>query len=113
MRLANGKVLVAGGFSGIYGPTESSAEIYDPDNGTWTAAASMSAPRGGHSASLLSDGRVLVTGGSESGYFGGGPKTAELYDPITDSWSPAGTMNSPRDLPTATLLPDGKVLVEA
>jgi Kelch motif/Galactose oxidase, central domain len=103
VRLTNGKVLVAGGFSGaVYGDPQTSAEIYDPESGTWSAAGSLSVARGAsHSATLLADGRVLVTGGFE----------AELYDPATDVWSPAGTMNSPRVLHTATLLPDGRVLV--
>jgi len=103
VRLANGKVLVAGGFSEVpYGSLQTSAEIYDPESGTWSAAGSLSVARGArHSATLLADGRVLVTGGFE----------AELYDPATGVWSPAGTMNSPRTLHTATLLPDGRVLV--
>src|SRR5947207_535003 len=65
--------------------------------------------RAWHVATLLADGRVLVTGGSSSGreFL----NTAELYDPATDVWSRAGTMNSPRELHTATLLPGGKVLV--
>ena len=62
-------------------------------------------------ATLLADGRVLVTGGSDYYFWGGGPDTAELYDPVTDTWSLAGTMHSPRDLHTSTLLPDGRVLV--
>src|SRR6185295_12933619 len=75
------------------------------------AAGSLRFARASHAATLLADGRVLVTGGSTDGLFGGGPNTAELYDPARDVWSPAGTMNSPRDLSTATLLPDGRVLV--
>jgi len=111
VRLANGKVLVAGGFSGAnYSSPEVSAEIYDPDSGAWSAAGSLRVARASHAGTLLADGRVLVTGGTSGGFFGGS-NTAELYDPATDVWSPAGTMNSSRYLHTATLFPDGKVLV--
>ena len=58
---------------------ETSAEIYDPESGTWSAAGSLSVARGAsHSATLLADGRVLVTGGYE----------AELYDPATGCLEP-------------------------
>jgi N-acetylneuraminic acid mutarotase len=106
MRLANGKVLVAGGSGDppIY-PILTSAEIYDPDTGAWSAAGNLSVARANHLATLLADGRVLVTGGSPGG------SSAELYDPATGAWSPAGTMNSQGFYPTATLLSDGNVLV--
>ena len=55
-----------------------SAELYDPSSGTWTATLSMTEARRGHAATLLPDGTVLVAGGlSESGAV----PTAELYDP--------------------------------
>ena len=68
----------------------------------------MSTPPYGHTATLLSDGKVLVTGGYNDIVF---LDSAEIYDPVTDSWSPADTMSTPRYGHTATLLSDGKVLV--
>lgn len=73
--------------------------VVDP---LWLAASAMSGPRKDHLASLLKDGRVLVVGG--------GPSVAEVFDPVTRTWTPAGTANvSPYD--AATRLDDGRVLV--
>ena len=78
--LPNGKVLVAGGYNSTSGYL-SSAELYDPASGTWTATGSLSTARGYHTATLLPNGKVLVAGGynSTSGYL----SSAELYDPAT------------------------------
>ena len=65
----------------------------------------MSTPRRNHTATLLDDGRVLVTGG------GFGVASAELYDPGTNTWSAAPSMSVIRGVHTATLLSDGRVLV--
>ncbi|MFP2906240.1 Kelch repeat-containing protein [Pyxidicoccus sp. 3LFB2] len=63
-----------------------------------------------HTATLLPDGRVLVTGGSAS-YTGACSTTVELYDPSTNTWATGPSMNHPRCGHTATLLADGRVLV--
>jgi galactose oxidase-like protein len=106
--LATGKVLVVGGAN-----TTASAELYDPSTRTWTATGNMMEARSDFSATLLASGKVLVAGGHIT--VGGGEvqvsRSAELYDPETGNWSGAGEMVTPRTSHTATLLPDGTVLL--
>ncbi|MBK8976966.1 MAG: hypothetical protein IPM29_13695 [Planctomycetes bacterium] len=85
-RLADGRVLVLGGSSTdrIEPDVRASAELWDRVSGTFRLlTASMSRPRVGHTATLLSDGRVLVFGGD--GRAGHLP-VAELFDPATESF---------------------------
>jgi len=106
--LPNGKVLIAGGMeaNGVYG---ASAELYDPQKGTFVAAASMSVARACHTATLLPNGKILLAGGAK------GPdehvSTAELYDPATGRFQPTGSMSGPRCGAIAVLLKSGKVLM--
>jgi hypothetical protein len=111
--LNSGKVLIVGGGNGV---ADSSAELYDPGTGNFTATAgSMIAARIYHTATLLNDsslanyGKVLILGGSS------GP-TAELFDPGTELFTATGSMARARTSPTATLLAPsgpnhGKVLI--
>jgi hypothetical protein len=106
--LLNGKVLVAGGWPDhTHNGIMSSAELYDPATGIWTATIGMNVGRAGHTATLLSNGKVMVVGASR-----GLPNSSELYDPATGRWSFTGSTNTPRfGYHTATLLPNGLVLV--
>ncbi len=61
--LPNGKVLVAGGFNGGF-TILTSAELYDPASGSWTATGSLNTARAYHTATLLPNGKVLVAGGN-------------------------------------------------
>ncbi len=70
---------------------------------------SLGAGRYYHTATLLSDGRVLVVGGEGSG--GGYLASAELYNPATGLWTATGSLHTGRSAHTATLLADGRVLV--
>jgi hypothetical protein len=105
--LASGKVLVAGGQNSS--GTLSSAELYDPAAGTWTATSSLGTARQQQTATLLPSGKVLVAAGysTTSNFLSG----AELYDPAEGTWMATGTLGLGRNLHTATLLPSGKVLV--
>jgi hypothetical protein len=112
--LLDGRVLVAGGTTGLGAVVLWSAELYDPGTGTWTTTPrQMRDARFGHTATLLPDGEVLVTGGNHGPYGSGGgaSNSAELFDPSTGSWTATGTMLEARTNQTATLLETGKVLV--
>jgi N-acetylneuraminic acid mutarotase len=113
--LPNGQVLIAGGYTGRSHPDmvyTVTTEIYDPVAENWRNTGAMNQARANHTATLLPDGTVLVTGGGYV-YFTGGISfaTAEIYDPTTGAWTYTGSMNEARVNHTATLLPDGTVLV--
>jgi len=104
--LANGKVLVAGGTDGSHPPNPlSSAELYDPATGTWTSTGILSTARRSLTATLLLNGKVLVTGTE------GTDNSAEQYDPTTGTWSNVGSLTIALSGKTAARLPNGKVLV--
>src|SRR5439155_442269 len=64
-----------------------------------------------HTATLMSDGKVLVAGGTESVFGDDGISSAEFYDPATGTWASTGSLATNRAFHTATLLPNGMVLV--
>lgn len=110
--LANGSVLFAGNSNG----NAASARLLNytaPSTFEWpdlasppVATGSMIYGRWNHAASLLSNGKVLVSGG-----YGTNPRSTELYDPATNAWTSAGTLAVGRALHTSTLLLDGRVLI--
>ncbi len=114
--LRDGRVLIAGG--GDPGGSISLAEIYDPGTGKFSPTGSMInncnfiGPIGGQlaSAPLLADGRVLVPDVIYDGSSGGGIGSAELYDPVTGTFTKGPTMSRYRSGFTETLLADGRVL---
>jgi N-acetylneuraminic acid mutarotase len=108
--LPDGSVLVAGGSRN--GVPLDSTERYFPDTGTWVSAGALSAPRTQASATTLLDGRVLILGGgSEASPGYRSTNAAELFDPATGKWTPTTPMSTARAFHTATLLPNGEVLV--
>jgi Kelch motif len=109
--LPNGKVLIAGGFAGSggeYNPYRT-AELYDPNLGTFQSVAEMSIGRSGHTATLLKNGNVLIVGGWTGRYDLRG--SAEIYDPVANAFTPTGNLVIERAGNTATLLADGRVLI--
>ncbi|MGK3987384.1 kelch repeat-containing protein [Sorangium sp. So ce136] len=107
--LPDGRVLAVGGArnleSGHGTRTVADAEIYDPMTASWAWASSMHSRRQGHQATLLLDGRVLVTGGGVDIF------SPEIYDPQTDTWTIVAPMSVERYGHTMTTLPSGRVLV--
>src|SRR6266576_103918 len=71
--------------------------------------APLAVPRTGHAATVLADGRVLITGGRDSA--GIIVATAEVFDPATETSTAVGALVTARVSHTATLLPNGRVLV--
>ena len=105
---SNSLVLVAGGTTDG-SAVVSTADLYDPATNTWRATGAMTVARRGHTATLLSNGKVLVTGGTDGTAV---LKSAEIYDPATGQWTATtGTMRFTRRWHTATLLTDGSVLI--
>jgi hypothetical protein len=105
--LLDGRVLVAGGTTDATPP---SAELFIPESSSFAATrGGMVYARSGHCASLLPDGRVLIVGGGDANanFF----KTAEVFDPVMQSFSTTGNLNQARRGASATLLPNGKVLI--
>jgi hypothetical protein len=101
--LPSGKVLIAG--------WEGSAELFDPATNSFKATVGAPAVRFSGTSTLLADGRVLIAGGESTNYdiLYVGP--SELYDPATEQFTPTGSLTTPRWSHTATLLPDGTILI--
>jgi len=114
--LKDGKVLITGGHKGrraditIY----TSAEIYNPASGTFTAAGNLIVKRHKHDAVLLADGRVLVVGGSDERDGDGAYRNAEVFNPANGTFAAVkSNMNTARYKlqGTAILLQNGRVLI--
>ena len=115
--LPSGKVLITGGQNDQ--TAQATAELYDPQTNSFTETGSMAALRTGHTAALLINGKVLVAGGATSkALYSGGispavppQTTAELYDPLTEHFAATASMAYGRIAHTATVLPNGTVLI--
>jgi hypothetical protein len=109
-----GKIFMVGGGD----PPTATAEVIDVNSGTgaWRSVASMAVARRQSNATILADGKVLVTGGTNASGFDGPPTNAavlaaELWDPATEHWTTLSRMAHYRLYhSTALLLPDGRLL---
>jgi hypothetical protein len=110
--LADGRVLLLGGYSylpdGQWGDLYG-AQLYDPQTGTFSKTGEIVGTPLFDTATLLTDGRVLLASGATA--TGQPVASAELYDPNTGTFSMTGSMNTVRESATATLLADGRVLI--
>ena len=112
--LTDGRVLLVGGGIFTIPPNFVTAEIYDPATGLSSATGPLAARRDSHTATRLGDGRVLIAGGEGGGGSSGGQQdldTAEIFDPASSTFKRTGFLATERLLHTATLLPDGRVLI--
>ncbi|WP_413585031.1 kelch repeat-containing protein [Bdellovibrio sp. HCB274] len=107
--LADGRILVVGG-TVLNGPNPAMKEVefFNPTTLRWSSAPPMAEARSRHTATMLSNGKVLVVGGVDISTY---KATAELYNPATNSWSSTGSLSIARANHTATLLGDGRVLI--
>lgn len=103
--LAGGSILVSGNCA--FCPRASRAVALLSPTREWTTVAPMLTARGGHTMTVLRDGRVLVVGGATRE----DPIGAELFDPANNGWVPVGGADTNRLGHASTLLDDGRVLV--
>lgn len=103
-RLSDGRVIIVGPVS---------AEIYDPETASFSSAGNLIESRRAHTVTLLKDGRVLIAGGFPTvpGPDEAGILIAELFDPETGTFSQTDDLGVDRNGATASLLPNGKVLI--
>lgn len=115
--LPDGRVLFTGGLDLTTGQPTAAAAVYDPVTQT-TTTLTMASARAGHGASLMGNGKVLVTGGllafdltNPLTLLTGVQVTTEIFDPATDSFTPGPNMLEARALHTSTTLTNGQVLI--
>lgn len=95
-------------------PARSPGDSQRPEQGTWQAAAPMARERQGFDAVRLGDGTVLAVGSDSDCHPGPaepGSETAEVYDPVADTWSEVESLNKPRKVPATVALANGRALV--
>src|SRR5277367_1553453 len=123
--LEDGSVLIAGGVTDSAGDTTNTAELYNPSTGLFkpttgqiVTTAHSPSPMAAHTATLIegcgcsSDGKVLLVDGFNSLGVDTANQFATLYDPSTETFTQTtGQPIDDRTFQTATLLPDGDVLI--
>ncbi len=107
-QLLNGAVLLAGGRD-TNGNILNTAEAYNPVADSFVALPfTMNDAREFHTATLLNSGQILIAGGVNNN---GATATAEVFNPVSQIFTPVGRMAVARYFHSAVLLPDGEVLI--
>ena len=112
--LSDGRILVTGSTISHSPVADDSptSEVFDPETGEWTVTGAMAIRRYGHTLTLLPDGRVLAAGGEDPmGDDYHLYSSTEIFDPDTNTWSAGPGLSQPRSSHSATLMPDGSVLL--
>ncbi len=121
--LPDGRILVAGGYDRrvilLTNPSREGVQLipvagslfFNPASSAWTAGAALAQARFGHLAVALRGGRVLVVGGSDPLHSEQVLTSAELFDPASGRWTPAGSLEAGRSQFTLTTLIDGRALL--
>jgi hypothetical protein len=84
-----------------------SAELFSPVTKQFSTTGALGEPRAGHTATLLTDGRVLIAGGNTGTWLA----STEIYDPRSGRFAPGPNLTEPRSDHLAVTLPDGRVLM--
>jgi N-acetylneuraminic acid mutarotase len=109
--LADGEILIAGAVL-LNEALIGKSIVYNPMTENWEGVSTMNTSRFFHTATLMKNGKVLVTGGRNSCLsWDTAFNSTEIYDPATQTWSSGASMQYARGGGGATLLPNGKVLV--
>jgi N-acetylneuraminic acid mutarotase len=109
--LSNGLVLVAGG-TGDNGGALASSELYNSASGSWSSTGGLHVARVSAQSVLLSNGTVLTMGGCiTNDCLSSTTRSAEIYSPISGTWTVTGSMRTARAEFVAVVLLSGKVLV--
>ena len=115
--LADGRVLFTGGLDPATGQPTANAALYDPIAQT-TTTLTMNHARAGHGASLMGNGKVLITGGFATfnltdilGFFAGIQNTTEIYDPVVGTFTNGPNLLEARALHSSTTISSGQVLI--
>jgi N-acetylneuraminic acid mutarotase len=120
-RMTDGRVLITNGLPERFDDLAAPA-VYEPRTDRWTATRPLQRPRIGHAAVALANARVAVIGGMSADFktsvVDGGTLKEQTYDLLDSievwdagSWTAAGQLVENRGSPTATVLPDGRILV--
>ena len=111
--LLNGKILLSGGYTqtGGHSVISLNPQIYDPSTNTWSFTGPLSFGTVGGSTSLLSNGNVMVAGGTPGDGMGNFLSSVQIYNTYTNTWSISTPLPSSLVYQTSVQLKDGKIML--